>query len=324
MDTPRIDDTYLPDVVVIASAALLASSLLTSLGAQHPIAWAIVSNVVLLNDLPATSSLAARSSSSVILGSPLNAPVEDIIVLVTLTDEKVTEELAQIGIIGLIVEAESAAVVEENSEFVREATTKEVGRGRHLLLHNAVVLLLLRRRFQSLPREGATQKVHEDICEGLEIITTSLLNTQVRVDRSVPRRSSQVLVLPVRDVKVSLRVTELLGQSEVDDVDLVATFADAHQEIVGLDVTMNEVARVDVFNARDQLVCKQQNGLQAELAVAKVEKVLQTGTQKVEDHRIVVAFRTEPPHERDSDAASQSLVDLRLIFELWMLRLYRL
>ncbi len=111
----------------------------------------------------------------------------------------------------LIVEAESAAIVEENSEFIREATAKKVGQGRHLLLHNAVVLLLLRRRLQSLPREGATQKVHEDIREGLGVIATSLLNTQVRVDRSVPRSSSQVLVLPVRDVKVSLRVAEFLA-----------------------------------------------------------------------------------------------------------------
>ncbi len=61
----------------------------------HPIAWAIVSNVVLLNDLPATGGLAARSSSSIILGSPLHAPVEDVVVLVALTDEKVAEELAQ-------------------------------------------------------------------------------------------------------------------------------------------------------------------------------------------------------------------------------------
>ncbi len=52
-------------------------------------------------------------------------------------------------------------------------------------------------------------------------------------------------------MKASLWVRELLGQSEVDDIDLVATFADAHREIVGLDVMMNEVARVDVFHARD-------------------------------------------------------------------------
>jgi hypothetical protein len=32
---------------------------------------------------------------------------------------------------------------------------------------------------------------------------------------------------------------------------LVATLSDPHEEVVGLDVTMNEVARVDVFHAGD-------------------------------------------------------------------------
>lgn len=47
------------------------------------------------------------------------------------------------------------------------------------------------------------------------------------------------------------RVTEFLGQTEVDDVDEVAFLGEAHQEIVGLDVTMDEVLRVDVFDTTD-------------------------------------------------------------------------
>ena len=69
------------------------------------------------------------------------------------------------------------------------------------------------------------------------------------VDGSVTSRARQVLVLTVRDVEVSLGVTVLLGQTEVDDVDLVAALANTHQEVVGLDVTMDEVTRVDVFHA---------------------------------------------------------------------------
>jgi hypothetical protein len=41
---------------------------------------------------------------------------------------------------------------------------------------------------------------------------------------------------------VGLWVAVLLGETEIDDVDLVPTFSDAHQEIVGLDITMDEVA----------------------------------------------------------------------------------
>lgn len=47
------------------------------------------------------------------------------------------------------------------------------------------------------------------------------------------------------------RVTEFLGQTEVDDVDEVSFLGQAHQEVVGLYVTMNEVLRVDVFDTTD-------------------------------------------------------------------------
>jgi hypothetical protein len=73
-----------------------------------------------------------------------------------------------------------------------------------------------------------------------------------------------------------------------------------------------------------QLVSEQENCLEREFAVAKVEEVLEGGTQKVDDHRVVVAFGTEPPDKWDTDTASQSLVDLGLVLKLWMFGLDRL
>ena len=75
---------------------------------------------------------------------------------------------------------------------------------------------------------------------------------------------------------MGLRVAILLGQSEVDDIDLVATLANTHQEIVRLDVSMDEGFGMDVFDAGDELIRKEQDSLQGKFAVAKVEKVLQT------------------------------------------------
>lgn len=71
------------------------------------------------------------------------------------------------------------------------------------------------------------------------------------VDTGVPSRSRQVLVLAVRNVQVSLGVTVLLGESKVDDVDLVSTLADSHEKVVGFDVSVDKVAGVDVFDSRD-------------------------------------------------------------------------
>jgi hypothetical protein len=49
-------------------------------------------------------------------------------------------------------------------------------------------------------------------------------------------------------MKVGLWVPELLCETEINDVDLIATLSNTHKEIVRLDVPMNEVPRVNVLN----------------------------------------------------------------------------
>jgi hypothetical protein len=146
----------------------------------------------------------------------------------------------------------------------------------------------------------------------------------VSVNRGVTGGTSQVLVLSVRDVEVCLGVPVLLGETEVDHVDLVASLADAHEEVVGLDVTVDEALGVDVLDAADQLVGQQQDGLEGEFAVAEVEEVLEGGSEQVENHGVVVALGAEPPDEGNADTAGERLVDTSLIFELGVLGLDRL
>jgi len=47
---------------------------------------------------------------------------------------------------------------------------------------------------------------------------------------------------------MGLGVMELLGKTEIDDIDLISTLSNAHEEVVRFDITMNEVSRVDIFN----------------------------------------------------------------------------
>src|SRR3954468_17904155 len=102
------------------------------------------------------------------------------------------------------------------------------------------------------------------------------------IDGCVTSGTSQVLVLTVWDVEVSLWVTVLLGQTEVNDIDLVTTFANTHQEVVWLDITVDERLSVNVLDTGDELIGEKKDGLQRELAVAEIEKILQTGSEKVE------------------------------------------
>ena len=153
------------------------------------------------------------------------------------------------------------------------------------------------------------------------MVTTALTNTQVRVDGSITSRASQVLVLSVWDVEVRLRVAVLLGQTEVNNVDLVTTLANSHQEVVGLDIAVDEGLGVDVFDAGDKLVGEEQDGLEGELSVAEIEQVLEAGAEEVKDHGVVVALGAKPADKRDADAAGERLVDAGLVLELGVLGL---
>lgn len=150
------------------------------------------------------------------------------------------------------------------------------------------------------------------------------------VDTGVTGGTSQVLVFTVRDMEMSLGVAIFLRQTEIDNVDLVPSLANAHEEVVGLDIAMDEVTRVDVLDSGDleeelvheykahseqlmkthKLVGKKENGLETELSVAEVEEVLKRWTQQIENHCVVIAFGAEPSHKGDTHTTSEGLVDL--------------
>ena len=66
--------------------------------------------------------------------------------------------------------------------------------------------------------------------ERFKIIMTGLLDTQMGVNGSVTCCSGQLFVLPVQDMKVDLQVHELLHETEINDIDLVAIFANSHNK----------------------------------------------------------------------------------------------
>ena len=74
------------------------------------------------------------------------------------------------------------------------------------------------------------------------------------IDACITSSAGQILVLTVWDVEMGLWVTVLLSEPKIDDVNLISTFADAHQEVIGLDVTVDEGFCMNVFNAGNELV----------------------------------------------------------------------
>jgi hypothetical protein len=143
----------------------------------------------------------------------------------------------------------------------------------------------------------------------------------VSVDGSITGSTSEVLVLTVRNVEVGLGVTVLLRKTKINHIDLVSTLADAHEEVVRLDITVDEGLGMDVLDAGDELVGKKKHRLEGEFAVAKVEEILQGRAKKIQDHGIVVALGSKPADEGDTDTTRERFVDTGLIFKLGVLGL---
>ncbi|KAJ8577597.1 hypothetical protein ON010_g1609 [Phytophthora cinnamomi] len=290
-------------------------------------------HATLRRDLAAvTGSLLARVGTGAALalatGATLAAaaaevehrPVEHGVELEALAEEELLEETLEVGVVGLVVEAQRAAVLEVGAELGGVALAEYLDGGVHLLLHNLLVLLLLGVGLESLPRQAAADEVHVHVAQGLEVVTTALLNAHVRVDGGVTRRAREVLVLTVGDVLVRLGVAVLLGQTEVDDVHDLGPLAQADEEVVRLDVAVDEVLRVAVLEAAQQLVGDHQHGLELEAAAAVVEQVLERRAEQVDDHHVLVAA-PQPTARSKLTSAVEDLVDLGLVEQLRVLAL---
>ena len=80
------------------------------------------------------------------------------------------------------------------------------------------------------------------------------------VNGGVTCSAGEVLALSVGDV-FSVPLDVALGESEVDEEDLVSSFVESDAEVVGLDVSVDEVPVVHVLNPSYHLVHEHQNSL---------------------------------------------------------------
>ena len=77
----------------------------------------------------------------------------------------------------------------------------------------------------------------------------------------------------------------------------------------------------ELRSCTDQLISEKEDSLETELARAEVEKIFETGAEKVENHCVVVALGAKPANKGNADTARQGLVHFALIFELRVLGL---
>mmetsp|Transcript_127973 Transcript_127973/g.272904 ORF Transcript_127973/g.272904 Transcript_127973/m.272904 type:complete len:273 (+) Transcript_127973:155-973(+) len=250
--------------------------------------------------------LPCRASSGAIRRQPIEAEVT----LKALPLKDIPHQASQVVVVRPVREFQRPAMLEVPHKLLRKALAELIVGDLRLAAINLLILCLPRARLDPLPRQPASVEMHEHVADGLEIVAAALLYAKMRVDARVPGRACQVLVLPVRDVLLRLRVPVLLCKPKVDDVHLVRLLPQADQVIVGLDVPVNEILRVHVLHSVDHLVRQHEHRFQAELAITEAEQVLERRPQQVDDHDIVVTLHTVPVHVRDAHSSSEDLVEL--------------
>jgi hypothetical protein len=83
--------------------------------------------------------------------------------------------------------------IQENAQLIDWGTRgKTDWWERSSFFRDRVILLLLCRILQAMPRECSVEEIHQDVSEGFEIIPACLLRPRVGIDGGVMRRASQV------------------------------------------------------------------------------------------------------------------------------------
>lgn len=116
----------------------------------------------------------------------------------------------------------------------------------------------------------------------------TLFDAQMSVDGGVPGGSGQVLAFPVRNV-LAVPLDVPFREAEVQDKYLVTGFVQADAEVIRLDIPVDEVSVVNVFDPLDHLVDQHQHRFQGELSESLVEQRFQRRPHQIHDQNVVVA-----------------------------------
>ena len=79
----------------------------------------------------------------------------------------------------------------------------------------------------------------------------------VHFDAGITVGALKCQIFTVFDMGVRLGITVLRGEAKVSHVDPISALADAHQEILGLDIPVDNQFVMHVSNAGDELISDQ-------------------------------------------------------------------
>lgn len=116
-------------------------------------------------------------------------------------------------------------------------------------------------------------------------------------------------------IDLYLGITTFCGETKIRHINLISMLPHTQQEVLRLDVTMNDVLGMDVFETIKKLIGQHQHGLKREFSVAVVEKIFQTRPQEIEHHRVVFTFGLVRVDSWNTSTTGKGLIDVNFAFE---------
>ena len=123
---------------------------------------------------------------------------------------------------------------------------------------------------------------------------------------NAPGSAAKAFVLAETDVSAQLLLPIVFCESEINSIDARCFVFGADQKVVRLDVAVQKVLRVDVFNSRNKHFSQLHHSLDTKLSPAVIEKVFKGWAKQVHDHDIEITFHAIVLHRRNAEAAVQS------------------
>lgn len=141
--------------------------------------------------------------------------------------------------IGVLRELQLSAVTHEFLELVRLALAELVQRNLNLLFLDIAIFLVFTPSGKTLPRQTPLKEVEQYVSDGLEVVSTGLFISNMRVDACIAGSSCQVLALSEGDV-LSFGVLVAFGEPKINNkYAILIMLLSTDQKVIRFNVSVN-------------------------------------------------------------------------------------
>ncbi len=186
-----------------------------------------------------------------------------------------------------------------------------------LLLHDELVLFRGRLGLEALPGETPLEEVDEDVSDGLEVVATRLLHSQVIVDGGITGGTRKGPPLALGNVLQRPRMPIPLTQTKINTVNEVATPPSPIRDKVGrFNIPMDKVPRMHQLHPLQHLIRNHEDRFEGEAPSAFVELIFERRSEEIHDHEVVGVLGAEVVDFGESGGILEFAVDFVFVAEL--------